>query len=453
MFTNKSSLILDNPSQLNYGVAVTDTDRDGAFEIFVAGFGFRNLVLKWNGTNFVDTAESVLADKQRQAIGLAACDLDGDGYEEIYILNTDTFGGAKRFGDRLLDYADSEWTDLFMVPVNQHTANLVAGRSVACVDRKGDGRYGFIVANYGGPLRLYELDDDGFLHDIAPQIGLNLVTGGRSLLSLPLVSEKMDIFAGNELGPNFLFVNQGDGTFHESASGAGLSDPYEHVRGVTTLDSNGNGRFDLVYGNWEGTHRMFVQEKRGLFSNCTPYKMSMPSKVRTVIAADFDNDGYEEIFFNNIGQPNRLFGWRGGEWTLIDIGEAAEPAGMGTGAAYGDFDGDGRLELLISHGESVMQPLSLYHSPANHNGWLRVRPLTISGAPARGAVVKLKSENRTQVRVIDAGSGYLCQMEPVAHFGLGKNPDVQQVEVQWPDGVKVTLPRPSAGQTITVPHP
>ncbi|MBZ0305476.1 MAG: CRTAC1 family protein, partial [Anaerolineae bacterium] len=322
-----------------------------------------------------------------------------------------------------------------------------------CVDRKGDGRYGFIVANYGGPLRLYELDDDGFLHDVAPEIGLNLVTGGRSLLSLPLVSEKMDIFAGNELGPNFLFLNQGDGTFHESASGAGLSDPYEHVRGVTTLDSNGNGRFDLVYGNWEGTHRMFVQETHGLFSNCTPYKMSMPSKVRTVLAADFDNDGYEEIFFNNIGQPNRLFGWRNGEWTPIDIGDAAEPTGMGTGAVYGDFDGDGRLELLISHGESVMQPLSLYHTPVNDNNWLRVLPLTVSGAPARGAVVKLKTEHRTQVRVIDAGSGYLCQMEPVAHFGLGKHTEVQKVEVQWPDGVKVTLPRVSAGQLLTVPHP
>lgn len=453
MFTNKTSLILDNPSQLNYGVAVTDVDQDGAFEIYVAGFGFRNLVLKWNGARFVDIADPMLADKQRQAIGLAACDLDGDGNEEIYILNTDTFGGTKRFGDRLLDYADGEWTDLFMVPVNQGVANLVAGRSVACVDRKGSGSYGFIVANYGGPLRLYELDEDGFLEDVAPQTGLNLVTGGRSLLSLPLVSGAMDIFAGNELGPNFLFVNQGDGTFREIAAQAGISDQYEHVRGVAVLDSNSNGYFDLVYGNWEGTHRMFVQEKPGLFSNCTPPKMSAPSKIRTVLAADFDNDGYEEIFFNNMGQPNRLFGWRDGEWKPIDLGDALEPSGMGTGAAYGDFDGDGRLELLVSHGESAMQPLTLYHTPRNDNGWLRVLPLTASGAPARGAVVRLASGSRTQMRVIDAGSGYLCQMEPVAHFGLGNNSDVAFVEIRWPDGVEVRLERPSTGTLLKVPHP
>ena len=125
----------------------------------------------------------------------------------------------------------------------------------------------------------------------------------------------------------------------------------------------------------------------------------------------------------------------------------------------GDFDGDGRLELLVSHGESTAQPLSLYRprlGATNH--WLRVAPLTVFGAPARGAVVRpsihppinppyhpsmhvhslphflthfhlyppphphqvrLTAAGRTQLRVIDSGSGYLCQMEPVAHFGLG----------------------------------
>ncbi len=453
MFVDKSAWIADNPAQLNYGVAVTDVDRDGQFELVVAGFGFRNLVLKWDGNKLVNIADPVLADGQRQAIGLAACDIDSDGYEEIYILNTDSFGGAKRYGDRLLDYADGEWVDLFSVPVNQHMANLVAGRSVACVDRRGDGQYGFVVANYGGPMRLYELDDDGFLRDVAPQIKLNVTTGGRTLLSLPLVSEHMDIFAGNELGPNYLFINQGDGTYRETAVLAGISDPYEHVRGAAVLDANGDGRFDLVYGNWEGPHRLFVQQSRGRFNNCSSEMMATPSRVRTVIAADFDNDGYEEIFFNNIGQPNRLFGWRNDQWTPLEIGAARETNGMGTGAAVSDVNGDGRLELLISHGESVFQPLTLYHMPENGYAWLRVLPLTAHGAPARGAVVKLIGEQRTQIRVIDAGSGYLCQMEPIAHFGLGQHPDVERVEVRWPDGIKITLDNPTVNQLLIIAHP
>jgi hypothetical protein len=184
--------------------------------------------------------------------------------------------------------------------------------------------------------------------------------------------------------------------------------------------------------------------------------MAIPSRVRTVIAADFDNDGYEEIFFNNMGEPNRLFGWRDEAWRLIEIGDALEPLGLGTGAAVGDFDGDGRLELLVSHGESSPQPLTLYATTeatkANH--WLRVLPLTRFGAPARGAVVRLKMHNgRTQIRAIDAGSGYLCQMEPVAHFGLGAETTVQQIEIVWPGGTRHTIDSPTINRMLRVEYP
>src|SRR5690606_25427583 len=129
-----------------------------------------------------------------------------------------------------------------------------------------------------------------------------------------------DIFAGNEMGSNFLFVNQGDGTFKEAAAAVGLSDPRENVRGIAVLDANHDGRFDLVYGNWEGPHRLFVQNNNGRFENITPPDMARTSRIRTVLAADFDNDGYEEIFFNNLGEPNRLFGWRNGHWVSLPLG-------------------------------------------------------------------------------------------------------------------------------------
>ena len=87
MFINCSRLLVNNPSQLNYGVAVTDLDGDGHFEIVVAGFGFPNLALKWDGTVFHDIADVQLADAARQAVGVAAADIDGDGQEELYILN------------------------------------------------------------------------------------------------------------------------------------------------------------------------------------------------------------------------------------------------------------------------------------------------------------------------------------------------------------------------------
>lgn len=453
MFTNRTDLLRDNPTQLNYGVAVVDVQGNGQFAFFVAGFGFANQALCWDGSGYRNVANPVLADQTRQAIGVAAGDIDGDGREEIYILNTDTFAGIKHYADRLFDFHSDGWHDLFSLPHYRSLANLAAGRSVACIDRLGRGRYGFFVANYGRPMRLYEMDEDSVLTDLAPQLGMNFTTGGRSLLVGPILSDYQDLFAANEHGANFFFLNRGNGQFDEIAQRIGLADEDENGRGVAVLDADEDGRWDIVLGNWEGRNRLFIQETPGHFRDRAPMGMALPTTVRTVIAADFDNDGYQEILFNNIGEPNRLFARRNQTWSLVDIGDALEPEGLGTGGAVADLDGDGRLELLLSHGESNVQPLSLYHSPANANAWLRVRPLTPSGAPARGALVTLRAAGRTQMRIIDCGSGYLCQMEPVAHFGLGSSETVEWVRVRWPSGASVTLDAPTVRTTHTVAHP
>ncbi len=469
MFQNCSLLLHNNMPRLHYGVAVSDVDGDGAFEFFVAGFGCANAIYKWNGTHYLDIAEGILADSERLSIGVACADMDSDGREEIYILNTDSFAGRKRFADRLLQFHNGHWHDLFTLPENGDALNLTAGRSVACIDREGTERYGFVVANYGGPMRCYELDENGFLADVAPYIGLARTTCGRSLLALPLVTAGMDIFAGNENGANFLFANQGDGTFLEEGEMRCVQDAFEHARGVAVLDAPGDtsasddcdGRFSIVIGNWEGPHRLLQQNEMGVFADSAPLEMALPSRVRTVIAADFDNDGYQEIFFNNIGEPNRLFGWRKGRWIAISIGDAIESTGLGTGAGVADLDGDGRLELLIAHGESGSEALTLYQTrgdpdlglSAGVNHWLRVLPLTAAGAPARGAVVALHTAGRIQRRAIDAGSGYLCQMEPVAHFGLGKITDVEKLVIRWTDGATLSMDSPAVDTLHRIPHP
>ena len=231
----------------------------------------------------------------------------------------------------------------------------------------------------------------------------------------------------------------------------GISDRYEHVRGVTSLDLNNDGLLDLVYGNWEGNHRMFVQ-KNGRFENIANKTFESKSKVRTVLSADFDNNGFEGIFFNNIGEPNRLFEYNEflGVWESKNLGPALEPNGLGTGAVVADLNLNGRLELFISHGESGRQPLTIYENVRNDNNFIRILPLTKFNAPARGAKVKVIQNSRAQIRFIDSGSGYLCQMEPVAHFGLGKNKDVIKVIVEWPDGNKKEILNPIPNKTIKV---
>src|SRR4051812_50103555 len=161
MFLDETASIGRNEPRLGYGVAVTDVDGDGAFEFVVAGYGCANLVLKWDGHRLVDIADAVMADARRNAIGLCAADADGDGREELYILNSESFTGPKQFGDRLFACFGHRWLDLFSQPENFAAINQTAGRSVACIDRAGTGKYGFVVANHGGRFRLYEFDRRG----------------------------------------------------------------------------------------------------------------------------------------------------------------------------------------------------------------------------------------------------------------------------------------------------
>jgi len=447
MFEDRSELLADNPPFRGYGASVTVAP-DG-LRVFVAGFGNANRVLRWRDGSVVDAACGVLADEGRHAIGVGAADLDADGREEVYVHNVAAFGGTSAEADLLLDpTADGKWRDLFADPVNRGRENYRVGRSVAAVDRLGTGRYGMFVTGYGAPARFYEVGDDGGVTDLADAVGLDVVTGGRSVAAGPILSDRTDLFVGAERGPNLLLRNVG-GTFVDVARKYGVTDAEENARGAALVAPDGASTPDIVCGNWNGKNRLFAHRGED-FRDAAPPALARPARVRTVVAADLDNDGRQELFVNCLGAPNRLLEYDG-EWSQTSVGDALEPEGMGTGAAVADIDGDGTLELLVVHGEAEAQPLSLFAAP-NDGDWLRIRPLTADGAPARGARVDLTTDDGQQTRVIDPGSGYLCQMEPVAHFGLG-SATPREVTVQWPDGRQRVLDDPSPCETIPCPHP
>lgn len=453
MFEDASALIAHNPPGHHAGIAVADLGA-GRLAFVIAGAAGPNRVLAWSGGSLRDCTPRELADADRPALAVAAGDYDGDGREEIYVLNADTLTGPKRCADRLYKRTPGGWVDLFERPENRGIRNLSAGRSVAVIDRRGVGRYSFFVANCGRPARLYELGPGGALTDLAAPLGLAHTAAGRGLLALPTLSAYPDLLSVNERGPNLAFRNRGDGTFEAVGHELGLSDAEEHARGVTAFDAG--GEFGLCWGNWDGPHRVMTREAEVWKNRATP-GLAFPSAVRTVVAADFDNDGNDELFFHNHGEANRLF--RAAptpselDVLMLDAGSALDADGFGTGAAVCDIDGDGVLELLVSRGEGAEQPLSLYKARSAGANWLRVRPLTRFGAPARGAVVRAEYGGRVRIKGVCAGSGYLCQMEPVAHFGLGDARTVDRVTVTWPDGAAVALLNPGGSATLTVPYP
>ena len=147
-FSNISDIIENNTDRLSYGVSVTDFDKDGSYEFIVAGFGYSNLALSYKNGKLINSIQDPLfIDENRSTIGVSSCDIDQDGFEEIYFLNTDTYSGEKKYSDRLLDNTN-EIFDYFESEKNFKNLNLTAGRSVVCVDRNGSGKYGIYAVSY-----------------------------------------------------------------------------------------------------------------------------------------------------------------------------------------------------------------------------------------------------------------------------------------------------------------
>ena len=449
-FEDLSKIIENNEKRLSYGISVTDFNMDGNYEFLVTGFGYPNLALSFQDGKLKNlNQQKIFSDTLKRTIGGAACDIDQDGFEEIYFLNTDTYSGDKKYSDRLLDIKVNNYFDLFELEKNKENLNLTAGRSVVCVDRKGDGEYGGYVANYGGPTRFYEIEDE-LIKDKAQSLNLDNITGGRAVVSGHILSDRADIFAANERGANYLYKNN-NGNFEDVAFDYRVDDAIQNGRGTALSDIYYRGRLDILSGNWLGYHRAWVLEKNE-FKDIGNKDFDKPSRIRTIISADFDNDGFDEVFMNNIAEPNKLFRIKDdGKFEQINFQVGLEVNGYGTGAAVADIDNDGVLELLVARGESKEQPLTLYKAKVDKgNKYLRIKPLNKYGAPARGATVTLITNKRKHSKTIDAGSGYLCQMEPVAHYGIRKNEKNFKVEVKWTDGTKNLIKITSLNQTVTV---
>ena len=399
-FEDLSKIIENNKKRLSYGISVTDFNMDGNYEFLVTGFGYPNLALSFQDGKLKNlNQQKIFSDTLKRTIGVAACDIDKDGFEEIYFLNTDTYSGDKKYSDRLLDIEGNNYFDLFELEKNKKNLNLTAGRSVACVDRKGDGGYGIYVANYGGPTRFYEIEDET-IKDKAQSLNLDNITGGRAVVSGHILSDRADIFAANERGANFLYKNN-NGNFEDVAFDYRVDDAIQNGRGTALSDIYYRGRLDILSGNWLGYHRAWVLEKNE-FKDVGNKDFDKPSRIRTIISADFDNDGFDEVFMNNIAEPNKLFRIKDdGKFEQINFQVGLEASGFGTGAAVADIDNDGVLELLVARGESKEQPLTLYKAKVNkENKYLRIKPLNKYGAPARGATVTLITDQRKHSKTI-----------------------------------------------------
>ncbi len=460
MFVNKTSDVRGNKLMKVGGMCIFQKSKE-KYSIYVSGYQMGDSILEWDKyTKKLEFAkEDSAEDSRKPSYGVCAADINKDGVEEVYVVNTDTMYGNKNVDDSLFAFDESGNKVDYLKNDIGVVSNQYSSRNVICMDRYGTETYSFIPCPFGGYLRCFEYEsryeklkekDPLMLRvkEISKDIGLNHMLYSRSALVMPYCAGKLDILFGNENTPNVFMKNNNHGGFIlTNIQNWDMSSENINVRGMAPINianKNGLSELGIIIGNWNGAIEVFKKDYSSTY--CSFYKTKGVGKdgnakypVRNIVVADFDNDGYDEVFVHCYGGENVLYKYRDETevFEMIDIGDATEKYGFGTSCVVGDIDNDGMLELILGHGEIVYQTISFYKVNPKHEGnrWIRIHPKTSYDSPARGAVVTIRLENgKTRKRVIDCGSGYLSQNEPVAHFGLGDYGKKVEVSIQWTDG-------------------
>ncbi|HLM99242.1 MAG TPA: CRTAC1 family protein [Bryobacteraceae bacterium] len=407
-----------------------DFDNDGNVDLLVTGYGrvilYRN---KGDGT-FEDVTEKAGIKVSGWSIGAAWLDYDHDGCVDLFIgryVKFDPDYHAYYAADNYpgpLDYAPQS---------NVLLHNNCNGTFTDVSEKSGIGRY------KGRTMGVTAADFDG---DGYP-----------------------DIYVANDKTENFLFHNQKDGTFKEIAESAGVaygqSGENTSAMGPVFLDFDRDGRVDLWVSDSKYNRLMRnvgklkfedVTERAGISQLAAQY-VSWGTGVH-----DFDNDGRDDIFIvhggliHMIPQEHTVFR-AVGDWKFEDVSLSAGPffdvKSVGRGAAFADYDNDGKIDAFIVN---LGSPAYLLHntSPvANH--WISVK-LTghKSNRDGIGAQVEVLAGGNRQQRERTAGSGYLSQDDPRVHFGLGGATKIDRLIVTWPSGTKQVMENVPVDRIMTV---
>jgi hypothetical protein len=277
----------------------------------------------------------------------------------------------------------------------------------------------------------------------------------------------LDLFQGNDHQLNFLFRNEGDGTFREVAevSGVAVNDrgmPTGSMHG-TLGDVDGDGRVDvfvtdLRYG------ALYRNLGGGMFDDITE-RSGVAEAFRGKGAwgaalFDYDNDGDLDLFSANgaaeelVLQPPLLLANDGsGRFRDVgpELGDYFSARRSGRGAAVWDYDNDGDLDIAVSHVDLQATAALLRNDGGNRNHWLGLT-LAGSGGPASaiGASVRVTTATRTQVKVNQWATSYLSYNDPRMLFGLGPDALVERLEIRWPSGEQETLENIPADRYVTL---
>jgi hypothetical protein len=492
------------PETLGSGCAFFDADGDGRLDIFLVnsrdwqprGRHSRSALYKNNGDGtFTDITSRSGLDVEMYGMGVAIGDYDNDGREDVYVTALD--------GDRLFH---NEGGGTFRdVTAASGIANAVFGTSAAWFDYDRDGRLDLFVANYvqwsakadlwcsldgvsksyctpesykGAASKLYRNLGGGRFEDASRRAKIDDPTSkSLGVTILDYDSDGWpDVFVANDTEPNKLFRNNKDGTFSEQGMTAGVAFGEDGVArgamGVDSGDYDRSGRPHLLVGNFSNQMLgLYHNEGKGLFVDEAPRstvgRASLLSLSFGVFFFDYDLDGLPDIFAANghieeeIGriqpkvryqEPPLLFHNQGGgrfDDVSAQVGIDFVRPNVARGAAYGDYDRDGDLDILLTNNQGPARLLR--NDGGNARNWLSIRTRGVrSNRDGIGAVVRIESASGKQWSTVRSGSSYLSQSDLAVTFGLGSDKTVSAIDVEWPSGAKDHVANVGANQFVTI---
>jgi hypothetical protein len=495
------------------GVALLDFDNDGWLDIYFVdsltvetasdpkaarSALYRNL----KDGKFADVTDRAGVAHPGYGMGVCTADVDGDGWEDIYVTNLGpnmlyrnkgdgTFadvteaagvaGSGWSAGCGFADYDRDGDLDLFVSRyVKIDLANLpqfgkdktceYRGIAVQCGPRGLPGEGDFLFRNEGNGT-FSEVGKAAGVSDPREYFGLGIAWLDFNEDSWP------DLYVANDSTANFLYVNQKDGTFKDQAFPLGVAvseDGSEQgSMGVAVGDYMNSGRFAIYVTN-------FAEEYNNLFRNEGSHFVEAAFRSRTGPVSlpfvgwgnaflDYDNNGWLDMVAVNghvypqmdkarLGasagyRQRKLFYESRGDGTFDEVAARFGPVftdeRVARGLAIGDLDNDGRIDVVINDLDGAPQVLrNDVTSPGN---WLIVKVKgTGKNTSAIGAIVTVKAGALTMKRLVQSGTSYISQDDKRQHFGLAGATEAEWIEVRWPDGTTTKREKVKANQILEI---